>query len=102
DRTAPGQDVRGELHVDTLDLAWLGEAAYGTLTDPLTGGLSKKPFSLPIFGAMDARLQVTATTFRPGVFGNVTDFKALLLNQNGGGTIEEASGNWLGGKLSGR
>src|SRR3546814_7513164 len=64
DRTAPGHAVHGELHLDTLDLAWLGEAAYGTLTDPLTGGLSQKPFSLPIFGAVDARLQVTAKTFR--------------------------------------
>src|SRR3546814_5575201 len=76
DRTAPGHVVHGELHLDTLDLAWLGEAAYGTLTDPLTGGLSQKPFSLPIFGAVDARLQVTAKTFRPGIFGNVIDFKA--------------------------
>src|SRR3546814_11685406 len=36
DRTAPGHAVHGELHLDTLDLAWLGEAAYGTLNDPLT------------------------------------------------------------------
>lgn len=102
DRSAPGFSVAGDLLVDTVDLAWLGEAAYGLLTDPGTGALSQKPFSMPIFGRAEAQLKLHAKTFRPGVFGPVTDFTASIVHRNGAIQIEDASGAWLGGRLDGR
>ncbi|MFN7103855.1 MAG: AsmA family protein [Pseudorhizobium sp.] len=101
-RTSPDVSVTGDLAVDTLDLAWLGEAAYGALSDPVTGAFSDKPFSLPIFGSAQAQLRVTAKTFRPGAFGTVTDFSGVISHRNGGITIEEAAGAWQGGRVSGR
>ena len=94
--------LAGEVSFDTLDLAWLGEAAYGALTDPATGALSDKPFSLPIFGAAEARLQVQAKTFRPGMFGNVTGFTGTIAHRNGGVALEDMAGDWKGGRVTGR
>ncbi|HEV7433880.1 MAG TPA: AsmA family protein [Pseudorhizobium sp.] len=102
DRTTSVTTLVGDLSLDTLDLAWLGEAAYGTLADPATGALSEKPFSLPIFGTAEARLQVQANTFRPGAFGDVTDFTGTIAHRNGGISIEDAAGSWKGGRISGR
>lgn len=102
DRTASAPSVSGYLIVDTVDLAWLGEAAYGSVTDPETGALSEKPFSMPIFGAAEARLQLRARTLRAGRLGDITDFSASLTHRNGGITLEDAAGTWRDGQLSGR
>ena len=102
DRTASAVSVAGNLAVDTVDLAWLGEAAYGSITDPATGALSEKPFSMPIFGAAEARLQLRARTLRPWGLGDVTDFSASLTHRNGGIVLEDAAGAWQEGRLSGR
>ncbi|MCF6368269.1 AsmA family protein [Rhizobium halophilum] len=102
DRTTSVTTLVGDLSLDTLDLAWLGEAAYGTLADPTTGALSDKPFSLPIFGTAEARLQVQANTFRPGAVGDVTDFTGTIAHRNGGISIDDATGSWKGGRISGR
>ena len=101
-RTSALPLLSGDLSVDTLDLTWLGEAAYGALTDPSTGALSDKPFSLPIFGTAEARLEVKAKTFRPGVFGDITDFTATIAHRNGGIALDDISGTWQGGRVSGR
>jgi hypothetical protein len=60
------------------------------------------PSALPIFGSVEARLQVQADRFRSGDFGDVTAFSATVLNRNGGVAIEDAAGSWQGGRISGR
>jgi hypothetical protein len=102
DRRAGGGSVEGDLALDTLDLAWLAEAAYGSVSDPATGELSEEPFALPIFGAAEAQLRLQAKSFRPGILGPVTGFSATLDHRNGATALEEAAGSWLGGRLSGR
>ena len=102
DRTTPDLSLSGDLSVDTLDLAWLGEAVFGTVTDPSTNALSEKPFALPIFGPAEARLQMQARLFRPGLSEDIRDFSGLITHRNGGIAIEEASGIWKGGRISGR
>jgi uncharacterized protein involved in outer membrane biogenesis len=102
DRKAPGMPATGSLSVDTLDLAWLGEAIYGAVSDPQSGAFSSKPFSRPIFAGADVALDVKARTFHAGAFGNVGDFAARVTHRSGGITIENGAGNWQGGKLAGR
>ena len=102
DRTAPDFSLAGDLVLDTLDLAWLGEAAYGALADPAMAELSDEPFSLPIFGAAQAQLNVQAKTFRPGLFGDIADFSGVITHRNGSLTIEDAAGAWQGGRIAGR
>lgn len=102
DRSAAGLSLKGDLSLDTVDLAWLGEAAYGAFTDPATGALSDQPFSMPIFGDAEAQLQLQAKTFRPGFTSDIADFSASITHRDGGVTIEDAKGSWQGGRISGR
>ena len=102
DRKAPGLPATGSLKVDTLDLAWLGEAVFGPVSDPESGAFSSKPFGSPIFGDTDVALDVDAGLFRTGAFGDVADFSGRITHRSGGVTIENAAGDWQGGRLSGR
>jgi len=102
DRKAPGLPATGTLSVDTADLAWLGEAIFGTIGDPQTGAFSKKPFTTPIFGSADVALDVKAGTFHAGSLGDISGFSGKVAYASSGITIENAAGNWQGGKLAGR
>ena len=102
DRKAPGLPASGAVSVDTADLVWLGEAVFGTIGDPQTGAFSKKAFARPIFGGADVALDVKAKTFHAGALGNISGFSGKVVYRSSGITIENAAGNWQGGKLSGR
>ncbi len=102
DRKAPGLPATGSVSIDSLDLAWLGEAIYGPVGDPQSGAFSSKPFARPIFAGADVALNVKARTFHAGAFGNVGDFAARVIHRSGGITIENGAGNWQGGRLAGR
>lgn len=102
DRSTPALAASGRLAIDTLDLGWLGEAIYGPLTDAETGRLSAKDFSLPIFGGIDATLDVTAKTLRTDFTAPVSDFTGRLSHRGGNLTVENLAGTWHGGKLGGR
>ncbi|MBW6422674.1 AsmA family protein [Rhizobium sp. XQZ8] len=102
DRKAPGMPATGAISVDTVDLAWLGEAVFGTIGDPQTGAFSKKPFQAPIFGGADVGLDVKAATFHAGSLGNIAGFSGKVAYRSSGITIENAAGTWQGGKLAGR
>ncbi len=102
DRKAPGMPATGTLQVDTLDLAWLGEAIFGPLGNPQTGGLSSKPFAQPIFGNLDIALDVKAGAFRTDALGDVADFSGRITHRSGGIVVENAAGAWQGGRLAGR
>lgn len=102
DRSTPAWAASGRLAVDTLDLAWLGEAIYGPVTDAETGELSTKDFALPIFGGTDATLDVTAKSLRTDFTAPVTDFAGRITHRGGNLTIENLAGTWNDGKLGGR
>ncbi len=102
DREAPGLPITGSVKTDTLDLAWLAEAVYGPMTDSTTGRLASKPFAMPMFEGADATLDVTATSLHAGMLGVAQNVSGKLIYRGGGVTIDNAAGDWRGGRLSGR
>ena len=101
DRKVPGK-AEGELAFDALDLGWLGEGILGQVQDPAAGGLSRAPVVQPAWTGLDVALNVTAKRFWPGAYGPVTGFAGKLEWKGDELTLNEASGDWLGGKLQGR
>ncbi|MBP2558661.1 uncharacterized protein involved in outer membrane biogenesis [Neorhizobium galegae] len=102
DRKAPGMPATGSISVDSLDLAWLGEAIYGPVSDPQSAAFSSRPFARPIFSGADVALDVKARRFDAGMFGNIDNFAAKVIHRSGGITIENGAGDWQGGRLAGR
>lgn len=100
-RAAPYK-VTGDLSLNTVDLAWLGDAIYGPVIDPESGALSAKPVSLPAFPKLDASLAVKAASFRSGTFGDVTGLSFVFNHANGTLSLDDMTGDWMGGKVSGR
>lgn len=93
--------VDGELQIDSVDLAWLSEGVLGPVSDPVTGTLSRQPLSKPR-NDIEFNLALTANRFSPGLFGPVAGFSATLNGAGGQMTLEDATGQWLGGTMSGR
>ncbi|SFB48840.1 AsmA family protein [Rhizobium sp. NFR07] len=102
DRSVTGLKGKGALDIDALDLTWLGEAVFGPLTDPAHGAPSTTPFALPVFGNSEIALDLKARNFHAGEFGEVTNLTAKLAHRGGGISLDELSGDWRGGKLTGR
>ncbi|WEX86283.1 AsmA family protein [Sinorhizobium garamanticum] len=101
DRKTAGKAV-GELALDTLDLAWLGEGILGQFEDASIGGLSMAPVAQPAWTGLDVALNLTAKHFWPGVYGPVTGFAGKLEWKGDELALSDATGDWLGGKLEGR
>ncbi|MCA1407917.1 AsmA family protein [Ensifer sp. IC3342] len=101
DRKTAGKAV-GELTLDALDLAWLGEGILGQFEDASIGGLSMAPVAQPAWTGFDVALNVTAKRFWPGVYGPVTGFAGKLEWKGDELALSDATGDWLGGKLEGR
>lgn len=102
DRKTPGLPVTGSLMLDTLDLAWLGESVFGPLSDARSGAFSSRPFSRSMFGTADVGLDLKAKSFQAGAFGEIRDFAAKVGHRSGGITVENGTGSWQGGRLTGR
>lgn len=92
----------GALAADTLDLAWLGEAVFGPVSNPENGEPLAEPFSPPVFGDSEVSLDLKAKAFHAGEMGRVTNFSARLLHRGGGISLEDANGDWQGGKFAGK
>jgi uncharacterized protein involved in outer membrane biogenesis len=101
DRRVAGLKAEGSISADTVDLAWLNEAVFGALFDPATGNPSAKAFSQPVFGDSEIALDLKAGTFHAGSLGDISSFSAKLNHRGGGISIEDASGDWNGGKIGG-
>ncbi len=101
DRRVPGK-VQGELALDTLDFGWIGEAILGQVQDASTGELSTAPVAQPGWTNLDVDVNVKAKRFWPGVYDAVTDFGGKLEWKGEEVALSEATGDWLGGKLTGR
>jgi hypothetical protein len=102
DRKTPGLPASGSLDLATLDLAWLAEAIYGPLTNPATGSLTDGDLGRPVFGGADISLDLKARNFWVGRLGQVGNFSGKLAHRNGGMTVDDLSGTWGGGRVSGR
>jgi uncharacterized protein involved in outer membrane biogenesis len=101
DRAAGGK-THGALSIDSVDLAWLGEAVFGPLTDPGSGKPSGDAFSIPVFGDAQLSLDLTARQFDAGELGTIANLSAKLGHQGGGISLDDVSGDWRGGKIGGK
>ncbi len=102
DRGLATTAVSGSLSAGSIDLGWLAEAVYGPLTDPATGAWTETDFAKPILSATDFSLDLKADSFHAPSLPPVSGFTARLATKSGGIALENAGGNWLGGKVSGR
>lgn len=100
DRKAPGA-ATGQITVDTLDLAWLGEGILGAVEDA-NGAFSKSALAQPAWTGLNVALDVQAGKFWPGVYGAVTSFAGKMEWKGDELSLTDATGDWLGGKLAGR
>lgn len=101
ERAAP-HSVSGDLSVRTADLAWLGDAIYGPVIDPETGGLNAKPLAMPAFQQLKASLSLKAESFEAGPFGTVTGLTAKVTHDSGSLALDDITGGFMGGKIAGR
>ncbi|WP_395774297.1 AsmA-like C-terminal region-containing protein [Agrobacterium pusense] len=101
ERAVP-HSVSGDLAVRTADLAWLGDAIYGPVIDPETGGLNAKPLAMPAFPQLKASLSLKAESFEAGPFGTVTGLTARVTHDSGSLALDDITGGFMGGKIAGR
>ncbi len=102
DRAAPTLKGTGALRFDTVDFAFLAEAVGGPVTDVVDGGLNTAPLVQPLQDAADVSVALEAGSFWPGLYGAVEGFKADLAWKGGELALTDMTGDWLGGRLSGR
>lgn len=101
DRKTPGK-ATGQIAVDTLDLAWMGDGILGAVQDSTSGDLSSAPVVQPPWIGFDVAIDLSAKQFWPGVYGAVSDMSGKLAWKGDQVTIEPLTGGWLGGKVEGR
>ncbi|WP_296102536.1 AsmA-like C-terminal region-containing protein [uncultured Agrobacterium sp.] len=99
-RAAPYR-LMGDISLASVDMDWLGDAMYGPVIDPENGGLNAKPVALPAFPKVEAALAVKAAKFAAGPFGTVSGSSFNLTHANGTLSLDNMSGDWMGGKVSG-
>ena len=100
-RVAP-YPVDGDLSLRTVDLAWLGDAMYGPVIDPETGALNAKPLAMAAFPQLKASLALKAESFEAGPLGTVTGLSTRVTHDAGSLSLDDVSGTFMGGKLTGR
>ncbi|NLR96490.1 AsmA family protein [Rhizobium sp. P38BS-XIX] len=101
DRKAPSIKATGELALDKADLSWLAEAIYGPITDAKTGNLSKEKLGLPAFTGLDIGVKLSAKQLWPGIFGPISNFTGNAVYKGEELRLNDVSGGWNGGTLSG-
>ncbi len=102
DRKTAGSPVKGQIAVDTLDLAWLAESIVGPVEDAVSGDLSDVPVARPAWTGLDVNLDVAAKQFWPDLFAPMANFSGKLAWKGDQVEVTEAAGDWLGGKVEGR
>ena len=101
DRANAGK-ATGQIALDTLDLAWVGEGIVGPVQDTASGDLSTSPVIRPAWSGLDVALDFSTKRFWPGVYGAVSDMTGKLVWKGDQIAFDTLSGNWLGGKVEGR
>ena len=102
DRKLPDARIAGEVTLDSVDLAWLADAAYGPISEPLTGRLSRIDVPTNAGLPLNLDLALSAGEFRLGPLGNVKQFNTRLLSSHGKIELANASGQLADGNFSGR
>lgn len=102
DRTAPIVKGTGNLALDTIDMAWLAEGVLGPIVDNEGTGFNNAKLGTPAQESVDFNLRLSAGQFWPGLFGPVENFNATVGWNGGDFTLEDLSGDWLGGAIAGR
>lgn len=101
DRKNAGK-ATGQIALDTLDLAWIGEGIVGPVQDMASGDLATSPVVRPAWSGLDVALDFSTKRFWPGVYGAVSDLTGKLVWKGDQIAFDALSGNWLGGKVEGR
>ena len=101
DRKTPGK-ATGQIALDTLDMAFVGEGILGAVQDGASGDLSSTPVVQPAWSGLDVAVDVSAKQFWPGIYGAVSDMTGKLSWKGDQVSIDALAGNWLGGKIDGR
>lgn len=99
---APEARFEGQLTLSTLDLSWLGDSVYGPIAGPLTGQLSRIDVPVGAGLPLDVDLQLAASDFHLGAFGDVENFNGRLRSSRGKVELLDASGQLADGNFSGR
>jgi uncharacterized protein involved in outer membrane biogenesis len=102
DRKAAEPHFEGQLTLGSLDLAWLADAVYGTVADPVDGGLSR--VTVPKLAGLPFGLDValSAGSFHVGALGDVKQLNARLRASPGKVELADATGQFADGNFSGR
>jgi uncharacterized protein involved in outer membrane biogenesis len=101
-RTSPDPRFQGELTLAVVDLGWLADAVYGTITDPMTALLSRTNLPRNAGLPFDVDLKLAAGDFHLGALGDVQRLNATLRSSPGKIELIDASGQLADGNFSGR
>jgi AsmA-like C-terminal region/AsmA family len=93
--------AKASLSLDSLDLEWLADAMLGPVRDPASGALATAPLAKSAVTA-DLDLDLKAKQVWPGIGEAMTDVAAKLKAKAGELTLDEVTGAWLGGRVTGR
>ncbi|WP_159948616.1 AsmA family protein [Rhizobium sp. 18065] len=93
--------ARGSVSMDRADLEWLAQTVLGPVRDPASGALVDAALPKTVAQAEFA-VELSAKRFTPGFAGAITDFAGKLSRKAGEIVIDDVSGQWLGGRASGR
>lgn len=91
----------GTVALDSLDMDWLAESLLGPVRDPGSGALAVTPLAKSSLTA-DLDLAVTAKQVWPGIGESMTDVSTKLTARAGELTLDDISGAWFGGSVTGR
>ncbi|WP_176084122.1 AsmA family protein [Martelella sp. HB161492] len=100
-RHQPVARVSGALSVDQLDLDWLLETVFGPDAADTSAGVSDAPIGKAYFGTGEADIDLQAASFDPGLLEPVTGLSTKVHFRGGGLELDDISGAWLGGTVSG-
>nr|WP_299502989.1 AsmA family protein [uncultured Rhizobium sp.] len=91
----------GSISMDRADLEWLAQTVLGPVRDPASGALLES--ALPKIAAQaEFDVELTAKRFAPGFAGTITEFAGKLSRKAGEIVLDDVTGQWLGGRASGR
>lgn len=100
DRHSEALKASGQLALGEADLGWIAESVYGPVTDA-EGKLSADTFGASLLSDSNLTLDLSAQTLHTGLGGPVRNFKTKLSASGGELVLNDASGEWSGGSLSG-
>lgn len=93
--------IEGQLKAGRADLAWLAETVLGPVSDPATGKLSQEALPARV-SEPDLDIALEVGNFSSGIIDPVIGLSAKLRRSGGELILDDVTGSWLGGTLTGR